>query len=46
MEMWFTEKHTADLKFSIRVERQIYTGQSDLQRIEVVEGKEFGRFLS
>ena len=46
MEMWFTEKHTADVKFSIRVDRQIYTGQSDLQRIDVFESKEFGRFLT
>ena len=46
MEMWFTEKHTADVKFSILVDRQIYTGQSDFQRIDVFESKEFGRFLT
>ena len=46
MEMWFTEKHTADVKFSIRVDRQIYTGQSEYQRIDVFESKEFGRFLT
>ena len=46
MEMWFTEKHTADVKFSIRVDRQIYTGPSDFQRIDVFESKEFGRFLT
>ena len=46
MEMWFTEKHTADVKFSIRVDRQIYTGQSDFQRIDVFESKDFGRFLT
>ena len=46
MEMWFTEKHTADVIFSIRVDPQIYTGQSDFQRIDVFESKEFGRFLT
>ena len=46
MEMWFTEKHTPDVKFSIRVDRQLYTGQSDYQRIDVFESKEFGRFLT
>lgn len=46
MEMWFTEKHTPDAKFSIRVDRQLYTGQSDYQRIDVFESKEFGRFLT
>lgn len=46
MEMWFTEKHTPDVKFSIRIDRQLYTGQSDYQRIDVFESKEFGRFLT
>ena len=46
MEMWFTENHTPNVKFSIRVDRQLYTGQSDFQRIDVFESKEFGRFLT
>lgn len=46
MEMWFTEKHTPDVKLSIRVDRQLFTGQSDYQRIDVFESKEFGRFLT
>jgi len=46
MEMWFTEKHTPDVKFSIRVDRQLYTGQSEFQRIDVFESPEFGRFLT
>ena len=46
MEMWSTENHTPNVKFSIRVDRQLYTGQSDFQRIDVFESKEFGRFLT
>lgn len=46
MEMWFTEKHTPDVKLSIRVDRQLYSGQSEFQRIDVFESKEFGRFLT
>lgn len=46
MEMWFTEKHTPDVKFSIRVDKQLYTGQSEFQRIDVFESPEFGRFLT
>lgn len=46
MELWFTENHTPDVKFSIRVDRQLYTGQSEYQRIDVFESKEFGRFLT
>ena len=27
MDLWFTELHTPDVKLSIKVDRQIYTGQ-------------------
>ena len=46
MELWFSERHTANVKFSIRVDRQLYCGQSEFQRIDVFESKEFGRFLT
>ncbi len=46
MELWFSEPHTGNVKLSIRVEKQIYSGQSDFQRIDVFESKEFGRFLT
>ena len=45
MELWFSEPHTPDVKLSIRVERQIYGGESDFQRIDVFESPELGRFL-
>ena len=46
MELWFTEKHTANVNFSIKVDRQLYSGKSEFQRIDVFESKEFGRFLT
>lgn len=46
MQLWFTERHTPNVKFSIRVDRQLYSGHSDFQRIDVFESKEFGRFLT
>lgn len=46
MELWYTEKHTEDVKFSIRVDRELYTEQSDFQRIDILESKEFGRFFT
>ncbi len=45
MELWFSEPHTPDVKLSIRVDRQLYSGQSEFQQIEVFESPEFGRFL-
>lgn len=46
MEMWFSEFHTPDVKHSIRVERQLYSQQSDYQRIDIFESPEFGRVLA
>lgn len=46
MELWFSEQHTPHVKLSIRVNRQLFSGQSDFQRIDVFESKEFGRFLT
>ncbi len=45
MELWYSEKHTEDVKFSIRVNRQLYSTQSKYQRIDIFESEEFGRFL-
>jgi spermidine synthase len=38
--------HTPDVKISIRVDRQLYSGQSEFQRIDVYDSPEFGRFLT
>ena len=46
MELWFSERHTPNVKLSIRVDKQLYSAQSDFQRIDVFESKEFGRFLT
>ena len=46
MDLWFSENHTKNAKFSIRVNRQLASVNSDFQRIDVFESKEFGRFLT
>lgn len=46
MELWFSERHTPHVKLSIQVEKQLYSKQSEFQRIDVFESKEFGRFLT
>ena len=46
MELWFTEHHSKGVDFSIRVDKQLHTEQSEFQRIDVFESKEFGRFLT
>lgn len=46
MELWFTEAHTKGGKFSIKVDKQLFSAQSEYQRIDVFESKDYGRFLA
>ncbi len=46
MDFWYSEAQTPDVKLSIRVDRQLYVGRSEFQRIDVFESPEFGRFLA
>ena len=46
MQLWYSERHTPNVEFSIKVDKQLYSGQSDFQRIDVFDSKEFGRFLT
>lgn len=45
MELWFTENHTDNVKFSMRVDRHIVSVKSDFQKIDVFDTPEFGRVL-
>ena len=45
MELWFSEPHTPNVKLYIKVDKQLYSGESEYQRIDVFESPEFGRFL-
>ncbi|NLO97806.1 MAG: polyamine aminopropyltransferase [Peptococcaceae bacterium] len=46
MELWFTEQHTENVRFSIKVDKHLFSGQSEYQRIDVFESKEFGTVLT
>lgn len=46
MELWYTEKHTDNVKFSIKVDRHIYTTKSEFQQIDIFSSKEFGKFFT
>ncbi|HEY8911054.1 MAG TPA: polyamine aminopropyltransferase [Desulfosporosinus sp.] len=46
MELWYTEQHTDHVRFSIKVDKPLYTGQSEFQRIDVFNSNEFGNILT
>lgn len=45
-DLWYSEYHTPNVRFSIKVTEQLHCEQSDYQRIAVYESPEFGRFLT
>ncbi len=45
-DLWFSEYHTPDVRFSIRVSSQLHQEESDYQRIAVYDSPEFGRILT
>lgn len=46
MELWYTENHSEEVRFSIKVDKQLYSGQSSFQRIDILDTKEFGRIFT
>ena len=45
-ELWYSEFHTGNVKLSVRINRQLFSGESEFQRIDVFESEEFGRFVA
>lgn len=45
MELWFTEAHTDDVHFSIRVQKSLYSKASKYQEIDVFQSDSFGKVL-
>lgn len=46
MELWYTEKHTDEVNFSIKVREHLYTEKSDFQQIDFFSSNEFGTFFT
>ena len=46
MDYWVSDMHTNNVKISIRISRQLYSGTSEFQRIDVFDSPEFGKFLT
>lgn len=45
MDLWFSEFHTPHVKFSIQVDRHLHSEQTDYQRIDIFDTKEFGTMM-
>ena len=45
MELWFSEQHTPNVRFSLKVDRQLFSESSEFQRVDIFDSTEFGRIL-
>ncbi|KNF09789.1 spermidine synthase [Gottschalkia purinilytica] len=46
MELWYTEEHTNNARFSMKVKEHLFSGQSDFQKVDVLDTYEFGKVLT
>lgn len=45
-DLWYSEYHTPNVRFSIKVNNQLHGEQSEYQKIAIYDSPEFGRFLT
>jgi len=46
MELWYTEYHTDNVKFSLKVKEHLFTGVSEFQKVDVLDTYEYGKLLT
>lgn len=46
MNLWYTEDHSPNVRFSMRIDEHLYTGKSEFQKIDVLQTTEFGKVLT
>ncbi|MDT8420450.1 MAG: polyamine aminopropyltransferase [Desulfuromonadales bacterium] len=45
MELWYTEKHSENVGITLKVSKTLYSGESEFQKLEIVETTEYGRMM-
>jgi len=45
MEIWYSDNHTDNVNFSIRINRQLFSTNSEFQRIDILESIDYGKIL-
>lgn len=45
MDLWYTEKHPNKAGITLQVKNTLFTGQSDFQKVDIIDTEGFGRML-
>lgn len=46
MELWYTEEQTEHVRFSLKVKEHLFSGQSQFQRVDVMDTYEYGKLMT
>ena len=46
MDLWYTENHTDNVKFSLKVKEQLFSGTSEFQQLDILETYEYGNLMT
>ena len=46
IDLWYTEHHSPHVRFTVQVNRQLYSRESKYQKIAIFDSPEFGRFMT
>ena len=46
LDLWYTENWTDNIRFGVKVKEQLYSQQSDFQKVDVFDSEELGKFLT
>ena len=44
-ELWYTDEHTRDVRFSMKTTKQIVSRKSSVQQIDILDTPAYGRVL-
>ena len=46
MELWYTEQHTDNVNFSLKVKKHLFSGQSEFQKLDILDTYEYGTLMT
>ncbi len=46
MDLWYTENHTDSVKFSLKVKKQLFSGISEFQELDIMDTYEYGKLMT
>lgn len=46
MDLWYTENHTENVKFSLKIKQHLFTGKSEFQQLDILDTYEYGKLMT